>query len=97
MILEYVLNFGVRLAFFAAVAALLCVMPASGAPIPRAARLSTSYAKISGTILSPYYVYFGNDESVKLADAFDAPGVKTATIGFATAIPGQVRPTVLSV
>jgi hypothetical protein len=95
MILEYALKSGVRLAILAAVAALLSVMPASGAPIPRATRLSTSYAKISGPILSPYYVYFGNDESLKLADAFDAPGVKTATIGFATAIPGQVRPTIL--
>jgi len=58
-------------------------------PAPGGA-VSTSFASLPKPILSPYYLYFGNPATSKLADAFDTLGLRAATVGFATAQHGSV-------
>jgi hypothetical protein len=60
-------------------------------PITARSTQSKSMHNAQKPMLSPYYVYFGNQKTVHLQSAFKNPGLKMATIAFATAIPGQVR------
>jgi hypothetical protein len=76
-------------ALFALVAALV---PVSAVPVERDV-LSPLLTTQAHPILSPYYVNFGNSKTARLVDAFENPGLKTATLGFATAIKGKVSST----
>ncbi|KAH8806905.1 hypothetical protein DL96DRAFT_1630096 [Flagelloscypha sp. PMI_526] len=57
--------------------------------VQRQGGLSGSYKGLPQPILSPYYVYFGVDKAGTLSSAFDNFGVKTATIGFVSALEGK--------
>jgi hypothetical protein len=61
-----------------------------GAPVrARQTSQSPSFASISKPVYAPYYVYFGNPSTKKLADAFSSLGMTAATVGFASAPKGQ--------
>lgn len=74
-----------------ALTSFLQFLAVSGAPIvvPRATQ-SASLSSLTTPIVTPYYLYFGNPSTAKLADAFDSVSLKAATIGFASATKGQV-------
>ncbi|KAJ7193927.1 hypothetical protein GGX14DRAFT_587328 [Mycena pura] len=62
---------------------------ASAATITARATTSPSFASLSKPIFAPYYVYFGNPSTPKMADAFDSLGMKAVTVAFASAPKGQ--------
>jgi len=60
----------------------------STAPIT-ATTVSRSFASLSKPVYAPYYVYFGNTATPKMADAFDSLGMQAVTVGFASAPQGE--------
>jgi hypothetical protein len=62
-------------------------MSVSAAPIPK---ISALFATQSKPILSPYFVNFMDKDQTSLSEAFENPGLKTATIAFATAHKNRV-------
>ncbi|KAF7368269.1 Chitinase [Mycena venus] len=72
------------------VSAISFVGSASAAPInARATTTSPSFADLPKPVYAPYYVYFGNPSTPKMADAFDSLGMKAVTVGFASAPKGE--------
>ncbi|KAJ7849375.1 hypothetical protein B0H14DRAFT_2582507 [Mycena olivaceomarginata] len=57
----------------------------------RATTTSPSFADLSKPVYAPYYVYFGNPSTPKMADAFDSLGMKAVTVGFASAPKGEYK------
>jgi len=68
---------------------------ASPLRFPRDGRVSPSYASLSKPVVSPCYVYFGKNQTLKLVDAFKSLGMRAATVGLASAPRGQVGITCL--
>jgi len=62
----------------------------SAAPVllPRITQ-SASYSSLAKPILSPYYLYFGNQNTATLQDAFDSVGMRAATVAFGSAPKGS--------
>ncbi|KAJ6506627.1 hypothetical protein C8R45DRAFT_970160 [Mycena sanguinolenta] len=71
------------------VSAISVVGYASAAPIARQTTTSPSFESLSKPVFAPYYLYFGNPSTPKMADAFDSLGMKAITVGFASAPKGQ--------